>query len=347
MHALITRWFLWLNNIVLPNYDKWIDSTVEILIRVDKYHQLEIVPPLPLEIKPYQVKSIPLTIKNLGSHIDTFNFRVKCDDENMVVTPPPALTLKPGEEAEALVGVAAPKRFLSVGSTTSIFVDAYSVDDPETVFSNTVILSTTGLNTTGAATYNFVLMIITLIITLLVLLYLYRKRSEKILKKPDKPWEIPEEKEYLEKLKEKDKKKFKETLKMMDEEYESALLWYRYYIAITLKKKRMAQKEKEPMRIKEKFKFLSKLFKDKKEKKVKKEKKPKKKKEKKPKKEKEKSKLIAYLLEDPKEKKPSIKKEEEKQEKIDKQAEKEKRRKEKALHKIMHEQEKQKRKMQV
>ncbi len=229
MYNRITKHSLFLMNAQLPSYDKWIDSTVEILVKVDKYHQVEVIPPLPLVMEPYQVKSIPVTIKNLGSHIDTFNFRVKCDDENIVVTPPPALTLKPGEEGQALVGVAAPKRFLSVGSTTSIFVEAYSVDDPEAVFSNTVILSISGIHATGGSTYNFALMIITLVITLMIILYLLRKRREKILKKPDKPWDIPEEKEYLKKLKEKDKKEYNKVFSMMDDEYQSALLWYKHY----------------------------------------------------------------------------------------------------------------------
>jgi len=251
----LSRRIFFITNLQFPPYDKWVDSTVEILIRVNKYHQADIIPPLPLDIAPYEVKSIPVTIKNLGSHIDTFNFRVSCTDKNMVVTPPPALTLKPGEEAQALVGVAAPKSFLSIGSTTSIFLEAYSVNDPNSIFSNTITLSIIGIYATGGPTYNFVLILITLFIIVAIILYFIRKRREKISIKPDKPWKIPEENKYLEKLKEKDKQKYKDTLKMMKDEYNSSMLWYKYYCDALLKKGKVSKRKIE---IKSGFKKLSK-----------------------------------------------------------------------------------------
>jgi len=347
------RFTLYNLNKDLPNYDRWIDSTVEILIRVEKYHQAEILAPLPLEIQPYQVKSIPITIVNLGSHIDTFNFRVKCDDESMVVTPPPVLTLKPGEEVQALVGVAAPRRFLSIGSTASIFIEAYSVDDPDTIFNNTITLSTTGIYTTGGPTYNFVLLIITLFIIAIILLYFLKKRRQKISTKPDKPWEIPGEKEYLEKLREKDKNKYNETLKMMDEEYESALLWYRYYTIATIKKKRRIKAQEDAKKRKERLKMKEKISKKRKEEKAKKEEE---KREAKLKKEEqikeEKQKELEQKKEEKlkvKEKEPIItkKKEEKPEVVVDKKAEIEKSKKEKALLRVKREQEKQRRNLQI
>lgn len=242
---------------VLPNIDIWVDSTVEILIKVDKFHLADIEP-IPLqEIQPFEVKSIPITIKNIGSHIDTYNFNVRCDDKNMVVTAPPALTLRPGETGNALVGVGAPRDFLSIGATTSIFVDAYSIDDPETVFSNTIILQTKGIHTTGSPTINAALLIISLIIIVYLFFYFSRKIRDKICTKPDKPWDIPEEKKNLEKLKEKNKDKYNKTLKMMHNEYDSSLLWYKYYVDSIIRKKKVAKsKQREEIRkVKEKEKL--------------------------------------------------------------------------------------------
>jgi hypothetical protein len=239
----VSRRMFFLTNLQFPPYDKWVDSTVEILIRVNKYHQAKITPPSPQEIQPYEVKSIPITIENKGSHIDTFNFRVTTSDKNFVVTPPPVITLKPGEISQALVGVAAPKRFLSIGATTSIFVEAYSVNDPNSVFNNTITLSTVGIYAAGSDTYNFVSIIITILVIAGIFLFFIRKRREKISIKPDKPWNIPEEKEYLEKLKIKDKDKYNDTLKMMRDEYSSAMLWYRYYCDSLLKKKKVPKKK--------------------------------------------------------------------------------------------------------
>jgi len=251
------KWAFFFMNLRYPSYDKWVDSTVEILIKVSKFHLAKIIPPPPLDIKPYEVKSIPVTIQNLGSHIDTFNFRVKTSDKNIFVTPPPAITIKPGEEVQALVGVAAPKTFLSIGSTASIFLEAYSVDDPNSVFSNTIILSTIGIYTSGSPTYNFVLILITLLVIIGLIFYFTTKRREKILKKPDKPWNIPEEKQYLEKLKEKDKQKYNDTIDMMKDEYNSALLWHKYYCDDILRKRKSPKRKIE---LKIDFKKLKKQF---------------------------------------------------------------------------------------
>ena len=128
-----------------------------------------------------------------------------------------------------MVGVAAPKDFLSIGSTASIFVEAYSVENPDTVFSNTIILTTLGVHTTGGPTYNFIIILISLLVFILIILFLIRKRRERILKIPNKPWKIPVEKKYLDKLKEKDEKKYNDTLSMMKDEYKSTMLWYKYY----------------------------------------------------------------------------------------------------------------------
>jgi len=238
-----TKWFFLLINLREPSFERRIDSTVEILIRVNKYHQVDIIPPESVEIEPYEVKSIPVTIRNIGSHIDTFNFRVSTDEKNMLVTPPPALTLKPGEEVEALVGVAAPKRFLSIGSMSSIFLEAYSVDDPDNVFPQTITLSTVGIHATGGPTYNFALMLIFLFIVVAITIYLIRRRRERIIKKPEKPWEILEEKKYLETLELKDKKKFNEIIDMMKSEYRSALLWHKYYCDSIIRKRKSSDKK--------------------------------------------------------------------------------------------------------
>jgi len=243
LYNRITKWLFFKNNLKFKPIEKWVDSTVEILVRVNKYHQAEIVTPLPLDIKPYEVKSIPVTIKNIGSHIDTFNFKVSTTNKNMLVTPPPALTLRPGEEAQALIGVAAPKTFLSIGSTTSIFLEAYSVYDTKSVFSNTIILSTVGINISSGPTYIFILLLITLFIIISIILYLLKKRRDKIIKKPDKPWEIPEEKKYLEILEVKDKKKYNETLDMMRDEYKSTLLWHKYYCDYLMKRRKPTGKK--------------------------------------------------------------------------------------------------------
>jgi len=244
MYNLIGKYSIFLSNVQLPLLETTIDSTVEVLIKVNKYHLAQITAPQPLEIQPYEVKSIPITIQNIGSHTDTYNFNVTCSDKNIIVTPPPAITLRPGEISQALVGVAAPKTFSDVaGSATSIFVNAYSVDDPKTLFSNTVILTTSGIDLSSGSTYTAVLLVVVLFVIAALYIYISKKSKEKFCKKPEKPWVIPEEKEYLEKLKVENKKEYEQVMQMMREEYESSLLWYENYIK-SIKEKERRKKQK-------------------------------------------------------------------------------------------------------
>ena len=304
---------LTLQNWVLPWYDDWVDSTVEVLIKVNKFHLVDMLPVPTQEIQPYEVKSIPISIKNIGSHTDSYNFNIRCDEEDLIVTPPPALTLKPGEYGEALVGVAAPKSFLSIGETTSIFVDAYSIDDPDKIFTNTIILKTEGIYTTGATTIYSVIFFIFLVI--IILLYFYFSR----------------------KIRDKDKEEYKETLNMMNDEYNSALLWHKYYIDSVLRKRKSERVKQRKEKAEEKLKLLER------KKEVKKEKPVKKVEEKKVEK-----KEIKVKEPGPE---PPAKKEEIKEEKpiekpiaIDSKTEDVRRKKELVLQKIRKDQEKQKRK---
>jgi len=346
-----TKYLLWFQigpTLVLKNlqaipYDRKVENVVDILVKVKKDHYAEIISPPPLEIHPYEVMSIPVTIKNLGNHNDTFNFRVSTTDKNMIIAAPPAITLEPGEEDQALIGVAAPRTFRSVGDVSSIYLEAYSIDDPENVFKNTITLITTGVHFSGGNIYSGVLIFIILLIVAVFLLLLLKKRRGKMSKKPDKPWDIPEEKEYLEKLKKKDKKKYNEVLKMMNDEYESARLWHQYYNDAILKKKREQRQKELSKRRKERSKTKEKVRKEKKEEKLKLKEKVRKEREEILKR-REEIKEEKKREPEPVEEEPEVK-EVEKPVLIDEKAEAEKLRKERALLTIKREQEKQRRKL--
>ncbi|MDG6219148.1 MAG: hypothetical protein QCI00_06885 [Candidatus Thermoplasmatota archaeon] len=159
--------FMMNRHIPFPSYTDLM-TTVEVLLKVNRYHQLDLRAPETIEIQPYEVKSIPVNIQNIGSHIDTFNFRITCDNEDMIVVAPPALTLRPGEMGKALVGVAAPRTLYALGDITNICVEAFSVDDPENIFVDTVTLKSTGVYVTGTPMINLFLIVFTLIVALVV-----------------------------------------------------------------------------------------------------------------------------------------------------------------------------------
>ena len=57
-------------------------------------------------------------------------------------------------------------------------------------------------------------------------------------KKPEKPWDVPGKKQYLEKLKKEDRKKYNTVLNEMNDEYKSSILSYKSYRKTILKESR-------------------------------------------------------------------------------------------------------------
>lgn len=329
--------FSWVFGAV-TNYGKFsgtseeIIKNVSILVRVNKFHKPSFIPPDPIIINKNEVKSVLVDVENLGSHIDTFNFRVYTDNESdLVLSPPPALTLKPGHTSTVSIGVATPRILRDPGSVHEVTIEMYSVDDPENVFSNSFTITTEGVFIPVYIVFNALFFIILIFIIIIFLRFVRRKLYGKICKKPDKPWKDPKEKEHLNKLKNEDKEKYNEIRQMMDDEYQSSLLWYKHYCAAELKKKKEKAKK-------------DKIKKEKAKEKIKKQ-------EPEPKPKKEKKEEIIEEVEKPKKEKPQILKEktldDEEIEEIlvNEKIDLEKRRKEQAYLRIKREQEKQKRKL--
>ncbi len=212
-------------------------SFVDIIVKLDRYHLLDIIPQNGLEIGPDQLVNIPLEVQNRGSNIDCFNFRVSTDSQ-LVVSPPPPITLEPNEVGYTSIGVASPRILNDPGSARSINIEAYSIYEPDTIFNNTATIITRGIYVSEVVGYYFVLLVIAAMLFYGFIYFRKRRIFKKICKKPDKPWTIPEEKEYLEELKKKDRKEFEKVRIMMEDEYKSAMLWYKNYcIAIKQKEK--------------------------------------------------------------------------------------------------------------
>jgi hypothetical protein len=215
---------------------------LDIMIKLDRFHLLDIIPPQNIEIRPDELVSIPIEVKNLGSHIDTFNFRIKdFHNSDIIVTPPPALTLGPNEVASTTVTVASPQIFNDPGTARKINVEAYSIYDPETTFNNTVTIITRGVYLSDIGLFYSGSFGIFILLIFVGLYFLRRRKKEVVCKKPEKPWTITEEIKYLEELKKKDRKTFEKERLMMEDEYKSAILWYKYYC------NDLRQKEKKQM----------------------------------------------------------------------------------------------------
>ena len=285
---------------------------VNILVKVKPYHAVDFDTSSLINLRPDQITSIPIRLQNQGNYNDTFGFRIKSKNNNIQLATPFYITLAPGEIKQTYLGISSPQSAFDYGTFHEIIIETYSIDNPDvTIAERQVFLETKGIYVSEIQGIG--LIFLTIIIILAVAFFIHRRRIyiEKYCIKPDKPWEIPSEKKYLDKLKKSNKEKHDEVFQMMQDEYDSSLLWYKDYCREIIKPKPVKRKKIKPKPKKIKKEKIIKI------------------KEEKPKKEK-------FL-------KPRIK--EKKVLKIDKKIEAEKIRKNKTLSKIKKEQEKQKRKL--
>lgn len=201
---------------------------IDILVKTNRFHLADIIPPQNLEMRPNELQSIPIEIRNLGSHTDTFNFRTSTNtDDGMIVSPPLAITLKPNEVGHTSISIATPRQMRDPGTVRSINIEAYSIYEPDKIFRQTATITTKGVYVSEISWMYYALFGI---IILFAVVYILRRRKKilaKIGKKPDKPWELPKEKKLLKKLKKENKKGYDKAMKTMEKEYKSALVDYK------------------------------------------------------------------------------------------------------------------------
>jgi hypothetical protein len=183
---------------------------VDIIVKLRRTHLVDIVTPAEIvELSPDSVYSIPVKIENFGSHIDTFNFRVflSATESNLTISPPPAITLGPNEEAIVKLGIATSDELWDPGTLHSVKVEAYSIYEPDLVFNNTVSLVTKGLYVSeiNLASIVFSGMVLIILIVVIFFIFKHRKRKKKIKRKTKKKIEIKKIKEFLSRLRPEEK----------------------------------------------------------------------------------------------------------------------------------------------
>jgi hypothetical protein len=217
---------------VINTYD------VNILVKVKPYHSVNFYSVPYLIFKPDEIVSIPITLQNLGNYNDTYGFRIAGEQKDIRITQPPSITLAPGETRNTYLGVTLPPSIFDYGTIHNIKIEAYSIDQENvTIAERTVSLESRGVYVSELNSLGIIFIIFVLILSILFIMNRRKHLFDKICIKPDKPWEIPEEKKYLENLKQKDKQEYDEVFKMMEDEYNSALLWYNSYIKSIIQQK--------------------------------------------------------------------------------------------------------------
>jgi len=203
------------------------ERIIEILVRVKPYHTVRFEATPLIKLNPGEIASIPISLQNLGNYNDTYGFRVVSDYKGIKISNPVSVTLKPGERKDTLLGVAVSPNVLDMGTLYTVRIETYSIDQSNvTIAQRTVFLETRGLYVSELGWAGVLLFCVIIIFAVAFFLHRHRKISIKFHKKPEKPWDIPEKKEYLEELRKEDRKKYNTVLDEMRKEYRSSILSY-------------------------------------------------------------------------------------------------------------------------
>ena len=181
------------------------------------------------DIAPHSYGYFDVAIQNLGYYRDMFKLNFVTDNDIIVEASQQLFVLTPGDSQTVRINVLTPEKFYDVGTPNTIRIYATSSTDQNPVLIGTLVVVTKGVYITQFATIILVPIIIIGVILFFLFFYVRKRRNSERYEKPDKPWNIPEERAYLEELKKTDKAEYERVLKMMDEEYQSAMLWYEDY----------------------------------------------------------------------------------------------------------------------
>jgi hypothetical protein len=220
---------------------------VDIVAKVLPSHKVTFQAPSLQELRPNEITTIPISVTNRGNYNDSIGFHVITSEGTPIeTTENNTITLNPGEQGQALVGIAVPPNFLDTGTLHSLTIEAYSIDQPDIAIGNqTLPLITQGFYVSEITGAGLLGVGVFIVIGIILLLLLRKRLRGKYYQEPEKPWKLPEEQDHLAELKRTDKKAYNQERKMMADEYQSAMLWFDDYKK-ALRRDRHKKKTKAP-----------------------------------------------------------------------------------------------------
>lgn len=204
-------------------------ATTDVLVSIKQYHLAEVnAINQHREVPPDTVVYFPIEVTNRGNYEDTFEFEVSNEINGFLGLVSGHITLKPGETGQISAMILTPYVYLyDFGTQTSLNISAYSVYETSKKFSAAISITSKGFLISEMFVLTIAIIILSIIFIYFIFIYIIDKRRIKIFGKPDKPWKIPSEEKYLQELRKKDKKEYNVIKKMMMDEYQSSLLWYK------------------------------------------------------------------------------------------------------------------------
>lgn len=213
-------------------------SYFEIPLRSDNLEYFQVKPIEQFKkVTPDSMAYFQVEITNLGYYVDTFGAKIITDNDTRAIFTEQSVVLNPSETKIVTLQVMTPDVIFDPGTIHTINITGYSIKYPEFVTYSQVQVKTQGFFFHPLLAFSLIVVIIFIFIVYTFFKIMFDKRDRLIYGKPTKPWSVPVEHDYLQELKKKDKVQYSEVLSMMQDEYKSALLWYKSYKEAVNKKK--------------------------------------------------------------------------------------------------------------
>ncbi len=207
---------------ILKDGTEYGTSYFEIPVRSIPLDYIDIVPDSDVKtVPPDSTATFQIEVTNLGYFVDTFAARVSTNTDVRAVLSEQSFVLQPGETREITLQVMTPETFFDAGTTHTINITAYSLKNPEYPGnSGGVQVITRGFFVSQLIIITVSIFISLAIIIYLTFTYLKKRKDEKLYGKPPvKPWTLPENKQKLKDLIEKDKDAYRQELQKMKDDY--------------------------------------------------------------------------------------------------------------------------------
>jgi len=206
-------------------------SDFDILVRSVKFNFLSITPDInSREVAPSAITTFTFSVKNLGYFEDTFAVKANSSDSSIIgVLSESSFVLYPNQMKQVTLWVMTPEALFDPGTPHTLNVSVYSLKYPTKYFTGAVTIVTKGVYISSLLIFYAILVIIIVIIIYFLFFYLRQKREKNVYGKPEKPWKLLEEQAHLRELKKTDKKAYDQERLMMEDEYKSAMLYYKDY----------------------------------------------------------------------------------------------------------------------
>ena len=166
------------------------------------------------ETSPFSYVYFDLNMKNYGYYRDMFSLEFVAENELIVFSTKQLFVLDPGGSDTIRISILTPEKLFDQGTPNKIEIYARSSTDQTLTLIGTIVVVTKGIYISPIAFIIAIPILALIVILYIFFIFLKDQKDRKNYGKPNKPWTTPEEKKFLQELKEKNKEEYVKTIDM-------------------------------------------------------------------------------------------------------------------------------------